>query len=230
MTSVEEKPKNEVATVAEGNTDLSTGTIDPFAAAADELGNDFLPILRMTKAGQWVSGPDNDPLEDHEAAFAMHTFARGFVCWKDGEVVDEKMVVVAGGELRPLVGELPDHGPYDNDQDGWAGTASIQGRFLKTDEEFLYRPSSRGGLNALAGLAGKYATRRQRQPNVVPIVRLESKSYSHQQFGEIFNPVLRVIDWQDEPDLIAAASSSVGNVAADAAAVAVDDLNDSIPF
>ncbi|MCH8112997.1 MAG: hypothetical protein IH905_13765, partial [Proteobacteria bacterium] len=159
--TVTQQSSTEIETTAGGSTAL-----DPYAAAANEMGNNFLPIVKMTKAGQWVSGPDEEALEDHEAAFAMHTFAHGFVCWKDGDVVDEKMVLVASGELRPLFDELPDHGPYEND-DGWVGTASIQLRLLKTDEEFLYRPSSRGGLNALAGLARKYANKRQSQPGVV---------------------------------------------------------------
>ena len=224
MSETNENLGNEIATVAESNTALSTDTVDPYAAAADEMGNAFLPILKMTKAGQWVSGSDNDPLEDHEAAFAMHTFERGYVCWKGGEIVDEQMVLVSSGEPVPREEDLPDHGPYDADQDGWAGTASIQLRLLKTDEELLYRPSSRGGLNALAGLARRYATKRQQQPNVLPVVRLESKSYQHAQYGETFNPVLRVIDWREEPDLIAAAVGSPDVVVAEAG------LDDEIPY
>ena len=220
--TVTQESSTEIATTAEGST-----TLDPYAAAANEMGNNFLPIVKMTKVGQWVSGPDEEPLEDHEAAFAMHTFSHGFVCWKDGDVVDEKMVLVASGELRPLIDELPDHGPYENDNDGWVGTASIQLRLLKTDEEFLYRPSSRGGLNALAGLARKYANTRQSQPGVVPIVRLESKSYAHRQFGEIFNPVLRVLDWKDEPELVVAvAAVSVSGDNGDT----VPGLDDEIPY
>lgn len=226
MTNANEAPSTEVATTAEGSAALTAGAVDPYAAAANEMGNNFLPIVKMTKAGEWVSGPDEEELEDHEAAFAMNTFAHGFVCWKDGEVVDEKMVLVASGELRPLFDELPDHGPYEND-DGWAGTASIQLRLLKTDEELLYRPSSRGGLNALAGLARKYANKRQRQPNVVPIVHLETKSYAHRQYGKIFNPVLRVLDWKEEPDLVVAATAVVP---ANGGGDVVPDLNDEIPY
>ncbi len=195
MTNASETPSTEVATTAEGSAALTAGAVDPYAAAANEMANNFLPIVKMTKAGEWVSGPDEEELEDHEAAFAMNTFAHGFVCWKDGEVVDEKMVLVASGELRPLF--------------------------------VLYRPSSRGGLNALAGLARKYANKRQRQPNVVPIVRLETKSYAHRQYGKIFNPILRVLDWKEEPDLVVAATAVVP---ANGGGDVVPDLNDEIPY
>jgi len=173
---------------------------DAFAAAGSELGGSTLPILKMSKAGEWVSGTENMPVTEKLFAADVQGAQRGFICFVDGELVDEVMVPVARGVAISLE-ELADHGPYQ-DGDGWTASASIQLRSIETGDEFVYKPSSQGGRSAIGGLLTKYSFRLGAGKGGIPIVELENSSYEHRRFGIVNKPVLKLVSWKDEADLV----------------------------
>ncbi len=165
---------------------------------ADETSNLQTEFLKFTKQGEFIHGADEQRIEDtEEFAFNMSTLARGFICWKANEVVDEQMslVSVAGGVIKKE--DLEDHGPYEGDMDGWNDQAQVNLRSLETGTEMLFKTSSRGGLNAISGISKEFANKLKLAPKEmpVPIITLEPGFYKHKEFGKIFYPKFNIARW-----------------------------------
>ena len=61
---------------------------EAFAAAASESGNTSLPILKLSKAGQWVSGADADPVVEKRFYANVAEALCGAICFIDGGVAE----------------------------------------------------------------------------------------------------------------------------------------------
>lgn len=68
----------------------NTNSIDPYVAEAAAVGGDYLLILKFSKAGDWIFGPDGDKLVGDQAAVNMATMQSGHICWKDNVIVTEQ--------------------------------------------------------------------------------------------------------------------------------------------
>ena len=169
-----------------------------YAGFADETSNRQREFLKFTKQGQFVHGAEEKVIDDvEEFAFNMSTLARGFICWKSNEVVDEQMCLVStpGGTIKK--DDLIDHGPYDSDMDGWRDQAQVDLRSLDNGMEMLFKTSSRGGLNAISAVSKEFAGKLKLEPKEmpVPIITLEAGFYKHKEFGKIFFPKFNIARW-----------------------------------
>lgn len=190
-------------------TKIQLSVADAFSAAGAKLGGTALPILKLSKAGKWVVGADNMPVSDVRFAADVQNTRFGFVCFVGGEVVDEVLVPVAlGKSISP--DQLPDHGPY-KDREGWVSSASLQLRGLETGDEFVFKPTSHGGRSAIGALLNKCSSRLRLGKTGIPIVELDVSSYEHRLYGPVLKPILKVVGWQDEADLINGAVEEPGN-------------------
>jgi len=66
----------------------------------------------------------------------------GYVCWKDGKVFDSVSWNLLARPTLPEADELPDHGPYtqdDNKKDGWKEQITIPLKDAKTGIEYLFK-------------------------------------------------------------------------------------------
>jgi hypothetical protein len=62
----------------------------------------------------------------------------------------------------------------------------------------IYKPTTVGGIQAITGLLEAVRDRLnsgQHDNKISPIVLFEKDSYSHQQFGKQWTPVLTIVDW-----------------------------------
>ncbi len=195
-------------------TSISTNTQPParqgnaFTAAASDLGKSIFPILKLAKTGQWVSGPENTPMPETLYAADVEGSQVGFTCFVDGNVADEIMLPVAlGRKISP--DELPDHGPYQ-DGDGWKPSASIQLKAIETGEQFIFKPTSHGGLSAISALLSRYGHRLDIGKGGIPIVELKVDSYEHKRYGKIYKPSFRIKLWREEADLVDGGAVKLG--------------------
>ena len=105
---------------------------------ADETSNLQKDFLKFAKQGQFVHGTDEVIVEDvEEFAINMSTLARGFICWKSNEVVDEQMMLVSDKGQAIQKEDLIDHGPYESDMDGWRNQAQVDMRSLESGRGFV---------------------------------------------------------------------------------------------
>lgn len=200
---------NELTTVNSSTAVAVSG--NPFLDAADDMGasSGLLYTKFDGNTGVFSFGKDGDELNlGTRVAINPSEFKAGWICWKDGSVMEEIMVRITEGK-PPAKGALTDYGPYDDEQDGWSEQSSMQFRDIETGDEFQYKTSSKSGRIAIANLIRDYGKAFQRHPGQLAIVELGNTSFeatnkkTGKKLGKKFAPVFKIVDWQDEEALIA---------------------------
>jgi hypothetical protein len=160
-------------------------------------GRSGLPMLQFTREGdgRWSFGQRRTVVEDGSRwAVNPTTFRWGYICFGDGnKVIGDRLVSVA--QAKPNVTELPDKGFEWQEQ--WAvNLKCVDG--ADADTEVAYKPTTVGGIQAVAGLIEAVRDRLNggsHDGKVAPIVHLEKGSYTHSQYGRVWTPVLTIVDW-----------------------------------
>jgi len=155
-------------------------------------GTGGMPFLRLLKAGYFVYGAENIEVEPgSEWAINPYSLMHGFACWAPGELLDERMVPFT--QVPPNKAELPDLG-QSWDQQVAMQLACISGEDAGVN--VLYKGTSTGLRNATKELINSIISQLQTdKTNIVPIVELETDSYNHKQYGQIFFPILTIKRW-----------------------------------
>lgn len=176
---------------------------DPYAEAANEMGGDTGLFLKFNgKDGQFVYGQeddillsdddlDEDPPKIVRMAINMEEFRRGWMCWIDEEVKEEKTKLITSGPAIREV-DLPDYkDDYVTDDDGWIEVAQVPMRDLETGEQYLFKAASKGAVKGLGKFLKAYSKQYKKHPNEIPVVELDMESYEHKikRYGTIYNPV-----------------------------------------
>jgi hypothetical protein len=155
-------------------------------------GTGGMPFLRLLKAGYFVYGAENIEVEPgSEWAINPYSLMHGFACWAPGELLDERMVPFT--QAPPNKAELPDLGQ------SWDQQVAMQ-LACTTGEDagvnVLYKGTSTGLRNAAKELINAIISQLQTDKElIVPVVELETDSYNHKQYGQIFYPILTIKKW-----------------------------------
>jgi hypothetical protein len=197
-------------------TALATADYDPFKQAGDEMAGSFGTYLKFNgNSGEYTFGAEQEELpHGTELVVDMNSFRRGWICWKDEEVIDEVMTRVIDGP-PPEKSALADHGPYvesDDKKEGWAEQAAIS--FKSRDgQDFIFKPTSRSALRALGLLLKDYGKDYKNHPGELPIITLSAGSFipKNKKWGKKYNPILKITSWVNEEELL----SSLGDDADD---------------
>ena len=165
--------------------------------------NDFL-LLRLLKSGTFAFGPEDiEPEEDGEWAVNPYSIMHGWVCWIDGNMVEEVMVPFT--QNPPTQGELKDY-ETTSSEDGWKQQLALTLQCVSGEDAgttVVYKGTSVGLKKAVKALIDDLVTQLQKdQVNIVPVVTLYVDSYKHQKYGKIFTPVLELQRFipMDDPD------------------------------
>jgi hypothetical protein len=189
---------------------LVAGGGNPFLDAAEDMGASSGALFMKFDGnkGEYSFGKDQEELElGTRLAMNHRELKRGWICWKDGEVQGEVMVRIMDGP-PPSKSSLEDHGPYDDDKDGWREQSSVQFRDIESGEEFLFKTSSKGGRIAVANLVRDFGKEFAKHPNELAIVELQNVSFDAKdekgkKLGKKYAPVFKVAAWESEEALIA---------------------------
>ena len=139
-----------------------------------------------------------DTIAEIQFAANVQGASRGWTCFRDGAVVDEKMVLVSlGRKISPE--ELADHGPYDGG-DGWHLAVSLQLRSMRTGQECLFKSTSLGGRAAFGELLTTHGLRLASGDSGIPVIELGVSHYTHRRYGLVYEPSFKVVGWLDEYD------------------------------
>lgn len=201
---------NALATTNENTAVAVSG--NPFLDAANDMGagTSALYLKFDGNTGDYTFGKDQEELEKGtRVAVAPSEFKNGWICWKDSEVQEEIMVRITDGK-PPAKHTLTDHGPYDDEKDGWSQQSSAQFRDIETGAEYLYKTSSKGGRIALGNLVQDYGKAFQRHPGELAIVELSNTSFDakdpknpKKKLGKKYAPVFKIVGWVSEAELLA---------------------------
>ena len=152
------------------------------------------PFLKLTRAGVWVYGQEGVEIEKTARwAINPHSLQHGWISWGDGEVLGEQMVSITKG--RPAQDSLETTG-VDWDEQVGVHMCCIEG--ADKGLNVIYKTTSLGGKNAF----GKYFAALETQldedeAKMIAVCALESSSYQHKKYGEIFTPVIAIQHWVD---------------------------------
>lgn len=204
----------------------------------------FGELLKFSK-GDYYAGQNNTPVPMGTVfTVNMDELMAGWVRWWDGKPTDHAMVRVADRIPPKKRVELGDNDEqqWETDLNGkrrnpWAFTNYLP-MMNEKDALFTFTTSSRGGIDAIAGLSRRYANHRKRHPDVFPLIALGVDSYQHpnREFGRIKIPILAPAGYAPKKSFVAALAAA-GIVTAEPAAPApaetkedaLDDmLNDDI--
>lgn len=151
-----------------------------------------VPFLRLLKSGIFAYGPENiEPEPDSEWAVNPYSIMHGFACWVDSELMGETMVPF--NQPLPPIAELPDYGG------DWNQQIAVTLQCLTGDDQgtnVMYKVTSKGALQALKTLITEIVNQASIDSDkVVPIITLESDSYPHKKYGQIYFPVFDIVRW-----------------------------------
>lgn len=203
---------NDVAT--RSKTEVAQGSAyDPFARAADDMaGSSSIYAKFNGNSGEFSYGSNANEIEAGERMAAnVAAMRRGWICWKESEVVEEIMIPIMDGP-PPAENTLPDHGPYekheDGTEDGWSEQVSLTLRLLGDDHdgvEITYKTSTKSAMRPLGDLIKQYSRGYKEHPGCIPIIEFSKGSYmpKEKKHGKKYFPQFKIVDWIDEDELAA---------------------------
>jgi hypothetical protein len=160
-------------------------------------GRSGMPMLQFKsrESGTWTYGQRQTVVEDGSCwAVNPLTFKRGFICFNDNnKVIGERLVSVR--QPMPELTELPDKG--SDWQEQWAVSMKCTSG-TDAGTEVVYKPTTVGGVQAVAGLIEAVRDRLNRgdhDDKISPVVHLDKDSYQHAQHGRIWTPLVTIVDW-----------------------------------
>jgi hypothetical protein len=157
------------------------------------------PLLRMLKSGEWVHGQEDVPVQDNSQwAINPLSIMHGWVAWTNH----------AGNAKNTMVGELmaPVFEPKPvkpPPADGWpfSEQRTFELKCLNGEDkglEVLHKTSSIGGMRAVDDLLKALQEQLDIDPSCpCAVVTMETGSYKHAKYGQIFTPAFRVVGFVD---------------------------------
>lgn len=203
---------NEVAT--RSATELAQeSAYDPFASAANDMAGSSAIYAKFNgNSGEFSYGAQSEEVEAGERMAANVVGARrGWICWKESEVVEEIMVPILEGR-PPAEHTLTNHGPYekhaDGTEDGWSEQFSIAFRLLGEAHdgvEITYKSSTKSAMRPFGDLLKQFSREYKNNPGKVPIVEFGKGSYmpKEKKHGKKYFPTFKIVEWIDEDELLA---------------------------
>jgi hypothetical protein len=156
--------------------------------------DDGMSYLRLNKGGIWIYGSDDVEVEP-ESLWAVNpsSFAEGYICWGDSEVLGEEMVSISADPI--LLSTLPDLGRP------WQAQCAMQLVCVSGEDkgtQVVYKTSSKGGTGRFKEFLQQFLIHLEANPGTdkfVPVVELLEDSYKHKKYGTIFKPIFQIKEW-----------------------------------
>ena len=215
MSAVTTTPKFDVANI--------DALVNQLESATSDLTSGGMQYIKFKK-GEWVIGREEDTFPDNafEAVPDLPNIQFGWVCWKDGQLVDE--IWYGLGEDMASQDMLPDHGPFTQQNDGWSKNVRFQMNILPTlgvEGNILaqFTGSSNGAQRATGEMIKTWVKemRTGSHTGEVPVVRFFADHYKHRQYGKVQIPGMEISRWMtpdDTPVVSAPAETTQGSSAA----------------
>ena len=206
MSSVTTTPNFDVANI--------DALVNQLESATSDLTSGGMQYIKFKK-GEWVIGREEETFPDNafEAVPDLPNIQFGWVCWKDGQLVDE--IWYGLGEDMASQDMLPDHGPFTQQNDGWSKNVRFQMNILPTlgvEGNILaqFTGSSNGAQRATGEMIKTWVKemRTGSHTGEVPVVRFFADHYKHRQYGKVQIPGMEISRWMKPDDTPVVSASS----------------------
>lgn len=223
---------------AQNNSAVAFAGQDPFGYQGTEGSGQTTFMKFHGASGSFLAGQDDDEI-DHGTQFAVDMMNARYrwLFWWDGEnkaTVDELLV-----NNPALYDQEPDWLPEDPDidmtleeirkkqndrsnnfSDGWSVQASITLRPVDGSEEEFTLNLNRGvALNGFHNLRKSFQRQYKMKQGLIPIIELDASSFKSKVagVGKRYAPVLKIVDWASEEDLMSMAGENPADYAEEGA-------------
>lgn len=189
------------------STDVAISGKNAFEAYADAANQNRIvgDLLKFSK-GEWLAGQDGREIDEGTELVAnMDEFMIGWVRWEGGKPTDMRMGRIVEGFIPPPRRELgdTDESEWEIDEtskearDPWQQTNYLIMKEMDGDQLYTFATSSKGGIGAVAKMAGAYGKAMRQRPDDFPVLALNVDSYRHpnKAYGKIFTPKLDIVGW-----------------------------------
>lgn len=197
---------------------------NPWAEAAASV--DQGAYLKFNgNTGEFTYGADDNELPYGSQIVAdMFSVAFGWICWKDGDPVEEVLVKVLDGK-PPLEHTLTDHGPYDEDGDGWRESTSVPMVLLEFGDKgeetdiglrMLFKGSSASTVRGVRKLSGAFGKLFREKQGMLPVIEIDAEQFQarEKKHGKKYAPIFKIVGWISDEELTAVVGE-VGDVEGD---------------
>jgi len=175
-------------------TDLVTGLSNVSMSVASAGGsNNGMPFIGISRQGIWQYGVDGVKVDPKSTvAMNIRSLQHGYIAWVDGKPHD---VMVPANQPLPAASSLPPVGG------NWELAVAIEMMFVSGPDKgtaVLYKNNSLGARKAIKQLIKEVTAQAQIDPaKIHPIARLETSNYESKKFGEITDPVFKIVGFTD---------------------------------
>jgi len=147
------------------------------------------------KSGSLTVGADNSPFDPDEDLLLEPTASvAGFTCWKGGSAVAKSRWLIAEhAEKAVAFDDLPDHGPFTRDQDGWKPMLGLS--FVGEDgTQYVFETNSPSGRNVVGSLLRESKARQTAGEPHIPLFSFHKETFiAHEQKN--WKPKFPVSEW-----------------------------------
>lgn len=176
------------------------------SAVLDNVGTGGAILKYSGKTGVFSH---RDEVVEHGSrlAFMLSHAEEGWVCWKGGKIVDRRWRKLLSRMPKILEDDLPDHGPFSREGEGWTQAVRVTVRRLEDGMQFELMFSSKSGISTLMQLFADYVTKarmKEEAPGVfkTPIVEIGAEPFTTQKAaGRIWAPRLTIVDWMGQAEI-----------------------------
>lgn len=173
------------------------GAMEQVAAKIDTSSGDF-NYLKLTKAGEWVHGAQEDEINEGSVfAVSTESFFAGFQAWDDDANLE-------GEETRLLTEPPLNRGDLEDVGCEWKSLIGFQLVCIEGDDmglQLVYKTTSKGGIKAVNTLMKSivaHVKSGKHDGALIPLIELGNDNYRHKKYGKIYTPLLDIVDWIDE--------------------------------
>lgn len=196
-----------------GNVSVYEAPDNPWAEAASSVETGaYLKFNGNT--GEYTYGADDNPLGyGAQLVGDLFNVAFGWICWKDSEPVEETMVKIMDGK-PPLEHQLPDHGPFDSNDDGWREATALPMVLLvnvvdgvDSEEEagtkLMFKGSSGSSVRGIRKLSGAFGKLFREHQGEFPVIEISAEAFQakEKKFGKKYAPMFKIVGWIGESEL-----------------------------
>jgi hypothetical protein len=168
---------------------------DPRGAAAD--GSDYMNF--SGKRGVYEIGKEKrDTTEDELWLVNVPAFEDGWICWKGGRVMANRLVPL--GQPIPSV-DQEEHGPFPKDGDGWYQAKSMTIRSIDSGQQCYFKINSVSGVSVFASLQKEITARLMAGQPYWPVISLGRESFTAQGYKNS-KPIIKVDGWLSDEQVI----------------------------
>ena len=170
-------------------------------------GGDVQYIYQNSNTGFWGIGRDRVPMpDDMELAVNVPSAQIGWCFWQASKVIDRRVVPYFSDQVLDITAiEAETNHTKTQDKDGWSRTIEIDFADVggSIDGIIRWNPTSDGAVEAVENVIDATVKRMAAgETACIPVVVKDEDPYKHSQGHTIHKPVLKIVRWVSEAELV----------------------------